>query len=207
MRALFVFITLFLLSQASAWGQVVVGTYHLAATDKDYVILVDDMQNRYKGKMPNKELKRCQIYLQVESSTPGIEAYIKLSNGDAKNFAKVLTKYMSKAKEYTMLKSSFSKKEGGSDVELYMKRHNETTDAYVYGYESGQDYDIYIGRNESGRLYLSYNGDPARSEGDDGLSISGWQLDLTSDEEIQAIDALLQKAIAMIKSNSLTPTK
>lgn len=205
MRTLFAFITLFLLSQASAWGQVVVGTYHLAATDKDYAILVDDMQNRYKGKMPNKELKRCQIYLQVESSNPDIEAYIKLSKGDAKNFAKVLTKYMSRVKEFTMLKSSFSKKEDRSDVELFMKRHNEVANTDVYGYESGQDYDIYIGRNESGRLYFSYDGDPAKSEGDDGLAITGWQLVITSDEEIQAIDNLLQKAIAMIKSNSLTP--
>lgn len=207
MRSLFVFVTFFLLSQTSAWGQVVVGTYHLAATDKDYVILVDDMQSRYKGKMPNKELKKCQIYLQVESSAPDIEAYIKLSSGNAKNFAKVLTKYMSRVKEFTMLKSSFSKKEDRSDVELFMKRHNETTDADVYGYESGQDYDIYIGRNELGQLYFSYDGDPAKSEGDDGLAITGWQLVITSDEEIQAIDALLQKAIAMIKSNSLNPTK
>lgn len=207
MRALFIFITLFLLSQASVWGQVVVGTYHLAATDKNYVVVIDDMQNRYKGRGANTQLKKCQIYLQVESDTPGIEAYIKLSNGDAKNFAKVLTKNMSKVKEYTMLKSSFSQKEGGSEVELFMKRYNEITNTYLYGYESGQDYDIYIGRNESGQLYLSYNGDPARSEGDDGLSISGWQLILTSDKEIQAIDDLLQKAIAMIKSNSLNPAK
>lgn len=200
-----IFLTLALiifLSHTSVLAQVVVGKYHLSSTGKDYAVLVDDMQNRYKGKTVNKQLKKCQIYLQVESDTPDIEAYLKLSSGEANSFAKDLSKKLTKAQKYAKNKSTFRKKEGDSEAELYMKRHNEITDTNTFGYESGQDYEIFYERNESGQLFLSYVGESAKSEGDDGLAIRGWNLILSNEQEIQVIDELLQKAQTMIKNNS-----
>ena len=198
-------ITLLLLSQISVWGQVVVGTYHLAATNKDYVVVIDDMQNRYKGIMPHDQLKKCQIYLQVESCTPTIEAYLKFDNYFAKIFAKGLKKRMSKVQKYVQRKTAFRTKEARLEAELYMKRNNDITGIPIYGYESGHDYIIYYEQNISGQWFLSYIGEEARSEGDDGLSIDGWQLVLSSEEEIEEISELILKAVAMIKSNSLNP--
>jgi hypothetical protein len=83
-----------------------------------------------------------------------------------------------------------------------MKYHNDATGNDIYGYESGQDYNIYYERNEEGQVFITYYGEQAKSEGKDGLAINGWQLILSSEEEIQVIDELLQKAQAMIKSNS-----
>lgn len=188
-------IVLFILPITS-FGQVIVGSYHLAATDKDYAVVVDDMQNRYKGRSANRELKKCQIYLQVESSTPGIDAYIQISSGNIKGFIKDLNNRFDK--RYC---NGLRVKVGDSDVDLFMKCHNDIIGNDIYGYESGQDFDIFYERNEEYQVFLSYYGEPAKSEGNDGLTISGWNLIISNKEEIQAIDDLLQRAQTMIKNN------
>lgn len=189
-------IVLFILPITS-FGQVIVGTYHLTATDKDYVVVVDDMQNRYKGRPANKELKKCQIYLQVESCTPGIEAYIQLSSGNIKGFIKDLNNRYEKRGC-----SGMRVNVGDGEVDLFMKCHNNVINRDIYGYESGQDFDICYERNEEYQVFLSYYGEPAKSEGKDGLTISGWNLIISNKEEIQVIDELLRKAQTMIKNNS-----
>ena len=199
MRALLALITLLVMSQTTVWGQVVVGIYHLSSTGKDYSVVVDDMQNRYKGKHANRELKKCQIYLQVESYTAGTEAYLKLSSGDATGFVKELSKNLSKGRKQH--KSTIRKQIGNAEAELYMKRPNEISGIPIYGYESGQDYDIFYEQNMSGQWFLSYLGEYAKSEGNDGLTISGWSLIISNQEEIQVIGELLQKAQTMIKNN------
>ena len=200
MRTLLALITLLMMSQTTVWGQVVVGKYHLSSTGKDYVVVVDDMQNRYKGRPANRELKKCQIYLQVESYTTGTEAYLKLSNSNATGFVKELTKNRSKGRNQN--KSTIRKQIGEAEADLYMKRHNEITGISIYGYESGQDYNIIYEQSILGQWFLSYLGESAKSEGNDGLTISGWSLIISNQEEIQAIGELLSKAQAMIKSNS-----
>lgn len=197
-KVLATIIVLFILPITS-FGQVIVGSYHMAATGKDYAVVIDDMQNRYKGRPANRELKKCQIYLQVESDTQGIEAYIKLASGNTTGFVRELSKNLSKGR--SQYKSTIRKQLGESEVELYMKRHNEITGVPIYGYESGQDYDIYYEQNLSGQWFLSYLGESAKSEGKDGLTISGWSLIISNEEEIQAIDELLQRAQTMIKNN------
>ena len=82
-----------------------------------------------------------------------------------------------------------------------MKRPNEISGIPIYGYESGQDYDIFYEQNMSGQWFLSYLGESAKSEGNDGLTISGWSLIISNQEEIQVIGELLQKAQTMIKNN------
>ena len=82
-----------------------------------------------------------------------------------------------------------------------MKCHNDIIGNDIYGYESGQDFDIFYERNEEYQVFLSYYGEPAKSEGNDGLTISGWNLIISNKEEIQAIDDLLQRAQTMIKNN------
>lgn len=185
------------MSQASVWGQVVVGTYHLSSTGKDYVVVVDDMQNRYKGRPANKELKKCQIYLQVESDTPGTEAYIQLSNRNANGFIKSLNKQFSQRNC-----SGLRVKVEEGEADLFMKCHNDVFGKDIYGYESGQDYDICYERNVEYKVLLAYYGEAAKSEGSDELSISGWSLIISNREEIQAIDELLQKAKTMIKNDA-----
>ena len=199
MRTFLAFITLLIMSQTTVWGQVIVGNYRMSSTGKDYAVVVDDMQNRYKGRPANRELKKCQIYLQVESETPGIEAYIKLTSGDATNFSKELSKNLSKGRNKH--NSTIRKQLGDSEVELYMKRLNEITGVPIYGYESGQDYGIFYEQNLSGQWFLSYLGESAKSEGNDGLTICGWSLIISNQEEIHAIDELLRKAQTMIKNN------
>ena len=196
MRTFLAFITLLMMSQTTVWGQVIVGNYRLSSTGKDYAVVVDDMQNRYKGRSANRELKKCQIYLQVESKTPGIEAYIQLSSGDINGFIKDLKKRFDKRHC-----KGLRVKVGDSDVDLFMKGHNDVIGKDIYGYESGQDFDIYYERNNEYQVFLTYLGEPARSEGDDGIAISGWSLIISNQEEIQAIDELLRKAQAMIKNN------
>ena len=205
MRSLFVFVTLFLLSQASAWGQVVVGTYHLAATDKDYVVLIDDMQSRFKGKTPNEQLSKCRIYMQVESDDDKIDAYIELSTRYAKRFCNKMINRFDEAKRYSTGELSFRIDADSDSDDLILKCHNDETGNDIYGYESGVDYHYYYERHEDGQIFLEYFGDKAKSEGKDKLSLKSWHLYLSSEKEIQAINKLIQKAIAMIKSNSLTP--
>ena len=205
MRSLFVFVTLFLLSQASAWGQVVVGTYHLAATDKDYVILVDDMRSRFKGKTPNEQLNKCRIYMQVESSDDRIDAYIELSTWYAEKFCNKMIDRFDEAKRYSTGELTFRVDADEGEVDLVMKCHDDDSGNDIYGYESGQNYHCYYERHDGGKIFLEYFGDKAKSEGKDKLTLKGWHLYLSSEEEIQVICELIKKAKAMIKSNSLTP--
>lgn len=184
------------MSQPTIWGQVVVGKYHLSSTGKDYAVVVDDMQNRFKRKAPNEQLKNCQIYLQVDSDTPDIEAYIQLTSGNVNGFIKNLTKRFGKR----YYKSSLVNV-GDGEVDLYMKNHNDVIGKDIYGYESGQDFDIYYDKNDEQQVFLMYYGEPAKSEGDDGLAISFWKLIICNEEELQVINELLLRAQTMIKNN------
>ena len=187
-------IVLFILPITS-FGQVIVGSYHMAATGKDYVVVVDDMQSRHKRRAVKRQLKKCQIYLQVESNTPDVEAYIELSSGSVNDFIKDLNKRFNQ-RYYRGIRV----KVGDDDVDLYMKYRNVAGND-IYGYESGQDFDIYYERNEEYQVLLTYFGESAKSEGVDGISISGWKLIITDEDEIRAIDELLRKAQTMIKNN------
>ena len=63
MRTFIVFISLLIMSQTTALSQVVVGKYHLSATNKDYIVLLDDIQNRCKGNTPDAQMFKWQIYM------------------------------------------------------------------------------------------------------------------------------------------------
>lgn len=203
MRAFLLFITLFLLSQASAWGQVVVGTYHLAATDKDYVVLIDDMENRFKGKTPDEQLFKWQICLQVESNDPKIDTYLSISRWHPDKFYNALYENFAKAQKVAQKKSFYRKKIGDGDIDLFLKRCeiDKITGNGTYGYESGNDFNISCEKNDEGQLFLCYTGEAAKSEGGIGLSVSGWRLIITSIEEIQRIEGLIFQAQEMIMSS------
>lgn len=202
MRVLF-FVSFFVLTQVLAFGQVIVGKFHLSVTGKDYVVMVDDMHNRYKGKMPNEQLKKCQIYLQVETNNPGIDAFIKITSSGADNFVKNLANEYAKAGNKTKNRFNYRKSAGDGEVELYMRSMDETTHITLYGYESDQDFNKFYERNDEGTVFLSYIGETSKSEGEDGLTISGWRLTLSSVDEVNALCDLVLKAQTMIKNNSI----
>lgn len=201
MRTFIVFISLLIMSQTTALSQVVVGKYHLSATNKDYIVLLDDIQNRCKGNTPDAQMFKWQIYMQVESNDTGIETYINISKWHANKFAKEMSEKYEKAQKESQKKSWFRKKGGNGEMNLFMKQHDNITGNDIFGYESGNDYDIIYEKNEAGQMFLCYNGEPAKSEGDDGLNVSGWRLVISSSEEIQMIDGLIMQAQEMLMSS------
>ena len=193
------FIVLFMLP-ITLFGQVVVGTYRLAATGRDYVVLVDDIPS--DGSKSTSQLNNRQIYIQVETDSSSVQAFIKLTSKELTRFMNTLNNQYSKALNYFAKKPSSRKKIGKNDVVLYLKKHDDIYNVDIYGYESGVDYDIFMTKNPNGTVLVSYIGESAKSEDEVVIKINGWRFVISSTDEIKNLSSLLSKASAMIKNNS-----
>ena len=197
MRKLFAIIIVLFMLPITSFGQVVVGSFHLAATGKDYAVLVDDIPS--DGINSSSQLKNRQIYIQVETDSSLVQAFIKLTSKELSRFMNTLDNQYSKALNYFAQKPSSRKKIGKGDVVLYLKKHDDINNVDYFGYESGVDYDIFMTKNPNGAVLVSYIGESAKSEDEVSIKIKGWRFVISSTDEIKHISSLLSKANTLIK--------
>lgn len=184
-------------------AQVVVGSFYLSVMDKEYKVLIDDMGKRYKNKPVSDELKSKKIYVQVDVAELDIEAYVELKPNSAIKRVKNIVKNYNKSLSYSSKNSQFRKKIGEEEVDIYLKKNDRYTNMSYYGFESGQDFDVFIEQGQVGSRFLSYIGGTVRSEGEDGLRSQGWRLTFANKEEINQLHDLVEKAYSIIVNNRL----
>lgn len=184
-------------------AQVVVGSFYLSVMDTEYKVIVDDMAKRFENKPISDEFRDKRIYVQVDLEEPDLVAFVELKPKSAmKNIEKVL-KNFDKGIAYSQKTNQFRKKIDDDEVDIYLNKKDSLTKVSIYGYESGQDYDIFIEQGPDGNLFLSYIGGMVRSEGDDGLMAKGWRMTFSSKEEITQLYDLVCKANTIIVNNRL----
>lgn len=181
-------------------AQILIGTFHLSAFNKDYKVIIDDMESRFNGKPVKTQIKDLQIFIQVEMEEPDLEGYLMIKPRRVSRTLDNLKEYYDDAVKYARRHSMFRKKIERENAEFYLLKPGATP---IYGYESGQNYRIYMEQSIDNKIYVSYQGEEVRSEGKDKLRAQGWRLAFASMEEVDEMAALVKRAVAAIESNTI----
>ena len=197
MKCKLFFVVLVLLFSFSSYAQTIVGTYHSNFYNQDLNVELDCKEAKFAGKDITKKEYPKKIYLQVYTADLGKKAFIEFSTSAAKKFGKELLSRYNAMKTWAKSSNKEEKSVKDSEVTLFFSTFDEAFNKEIVGCETGQDYTLYFIKDNKGeRVY--YRGEAAKNEGKTNISISGWGLVITSLEEVQQIDNLLNKA-AQIK--------